>query len=292
MHSSKLIKAMKGWNEALKSYSDPPKGVFGRKAIIESWAVTLNSDELDFEFEVNFDDDLEANTAEITVYNLSQNTIKNIMVKKPISITAGYKGDTGVIFKGYVSKIKTRKSGCDKVTTITAIDSMGLEEKDVAKVTYAKGTGADYILKDLINKTHLPIAVFQPRRNHTYEDETSISGGLMENIRKYAEVCGISAYINQGKVYAQHISKGINGYFNLNVNTGLIDSPDESEETINAEEYEDKIRVINAKCLLQHRITTGSVVNLQSENIKGEFRVRSGKHTFTPDESITELELV
>lgn len=99
-HSSKLVKAMEGWNEGLQSYSQEPKGMFGRKAVIETWAVTLNSEKLDFEFEVSFDYDLEANECEIRVYNLSQNTIKNIIVNKPISITAGYKDDTGIIFKG------------------------------------------------------------------------------------------------------------------------------------------------------------------------------------------------
>lgn len=291
-HTSKLVRAMKGWNEALRSYTDPPKGVFGRRAIIESWAVTLDSDELDFEFEASCDSDLEANEINITVYNLTQNTIKNLMVGKPITITSGYKGDTGVICRGIITKVKTKKEGVDKVTNIHALDSMGLEEKDIANVTYAAGTTASYILKDLINKTHLPIAVFAPRRNWTHEDEVAISGGLMESIREYSEICGISTFINQGKVYAMELSKGANGYFNLNVDTGLIGSPEESQETIQAEGYEDTITVINAKCLLQHRLTTGAVVNLQSQNFSGEYRARAVKHIFNPDEAYSEVELV
>lgn len=291
-HNSRLVKAMKGWSTALNSYSDVPSGLFGRKAIIESWAVTLNSDELDFEFEIESDYDLEANEQTVTVYNLSNNTIKNLIVGKSISIKAGYKNDIGVVCSGHISKVKTKRSGVDKVTTIYILDSMGLEEKDLANVTYAKGTKASYILKDLINKTHLPIAAFETKRDWTYENEVTINGGLMDSIRKYSEVCGISTWINQGKVYAQHISKGLNGYFNLNVDTGLLDSPEETEETITAEDYEDKITVINAKCLLQHRIVVGSVVKLKSLEYSGEYRVRKCKHVFNPDESYTELELI
>lgn len=114
----------------------------------------------------------------------------------------------------------------------------------------------------------------------------------MDAIRKYSEVCGISTYINQGKAYAQHISKGKNGYFNLNVNTGLINSPEEFTEEITAEDYTDTIRGYNVKCILQHRMTTGSVVNLQSEEVKGEFRVRAGKHIFNESECVSEVELV
>lgn len=291
-HTSKLVRAMQGWNEALRSYTDPPTGVFGRRAIIESWAVTLDSDEIDFDFVVKFDDDLEANECEITVYNLSKNTIKNLLYNKPLTITAGYKGDTGVIFKGYISKVKTKKEGCDKVTTIYCLDSFDLQERDLANVTYAAGTTASYILKDLINKTHLPIAVFEPRRNHTYEDEVSISSGLMDSIREYSEVCGISTYINNGKVYAQHISKGTNGYFNLNVDTGLINSPSEYEEEITAEDYSDTVKGLEIECLLQHRITTGSVVKVTSNDHNGEYRVRSGTHTFSPDEAITKIKVM
>ena len=289
-HTSRLIKAVTG---LATSYStSPPKGLFGRRAIIESWAVTLDSDEHDFEFEVKFDDDLEANECEILVYNLSQNTIKNLIVNKPISITAGYKNDTGVIFRGYISKVKTKREGCDKITTIYALDSFDLQEKDLAEITYAAGTTASYILKDLIGKTHLPIAVFEPKRDWTYEDEQSISGGLMDNIRKFSEVCGISTYINQGKVYVQSISKGANGYFNLNADTGLINSPNEYEETITAEDYEDTIKGLEMECLLQHKITTGSVINLQSQNYSGEYRVRSGTHTFSPDEAVTTVKVM
>lgn len=291
-NSSKLLKAMKGWSTSLKSYSDAPKGLFGRKAIITSWAVTIDSDELDFEFEVPFDNDLEANEAEITVYNLSSNTIKNLIYNKPITIKAGYKSDMGVIFSGYISKVSTKREGVDRKTTIKALDSPDLKEKDLANVTYAKGTKASYILKDLINKTHLPIAAFQPKRDWTYEEETTINSGLMDSIRKYSEVCGISTWINKGKVYAQHISKGTNSYFNVKVETGMIGSPEEFEEEITAEDYKDTIKGYNVKMLLQHRITTGSVVKITSDDVNGEYHVRAGKHVFNESEAVTEIEVI
>lgn len=291
-HASKLIRAMRGWSTSLNSYSDVPKGLFGRKAIIESWAVTLKSDEIDFEFEVPFDYDLEANEATITVYNLSSTTIKNLIYNKPITIKVGYNNDMGLIFSGYISKITTKKDGVDKKTTIKALDSPDLKEKDIANVTYAEGTTASYILKDLINKTHLPIAAFEPKRDWTYKEKTTINGGLMDNIRNYSEVCGISTWINKGKVYAQHISKGINSYFNVKVETGMIGSPEEFEEEITAEDYKDTIKGYNVKMLLQHRITTGSVVKISSEYVNGEYHVRAGKHTFSPDEAFTEIEVI
>ena len=291
-HTSRLVKAAKGWSDSLKSFDIKPEGMFGRVAIIETWAVTIHSDNIDFELDIPFDDDLEANEAEINIYNLSKTTIKNIIVNKPITIKAGYQGDMGVVFSGYVSKVKTKRQGCDKVTTIYALDSMDLKERKLADVTYAAGRTASYILRDLINRTKLPIAVFEPKRDWTYKDEVTINSGLMDSIRKYSEVCGISTWINKGKVYAMPISKGTNSYFVLSADTGLIDSPEEFEEEITAEDYKDTIKGYKLKMLLQHRVTTGSVIKVKSLEVNGEYRVRSGKHTFTESEAYTEVEVI
>lgn len=291
-HTTRLVKAIKGFKEGLKTYTTAPKGMFGRVAIIESNGVKLNSEELDFEFTVPFDDDIEANEAEIIIYNLAKATRNALKYNKKITITAGYKGDTGVIFTGYISKVFTKTKGVDKVTTIKALDDMDLEEREITEITYKKGTKASYILKNLISKVPLPLAVFKVKRDHTYKDEEKVSGGLMENIRKYAEVCGISAYINKGKIYARHVSEGDDINFNVNADTGLIGSPEEFEEEVTAEDYKDVVKGYKLEMILQHRMTTAVKVKLKSQNVSGTYRVRSGEHIFNPDEAITKVEVI
>lgn len=291
-NTSKLVKAFQGMQEGLKVFFDPPKGMFGRVLIIESGGVTLNAETLDIECEIPFDDDIEANEVEITVYNLSKTTIQALKWNNPISVTAGYKGDTGVIFNGFISKVTTKKDGIDKVTTIKAIDDTDLKERNLVEIAYKKGTKASYILKDLIGKIKLPLAVFKIRRDHTYKDATNVSGGLMENIKKYAEVCGISVYINKGKIYARHLTDGDNINFTVNVDTGLIGSPEEFEEEITAEDYKETVKGYKFKMILQHRITTGAIINLKSQNVLGKFRVRKGSHSINNSESITEVEVI
>lgn len=289
---SRMAIAMKEWNNSLKSYSEPPKGMFGRAAIIKSGNVTINSNELDFEFTVNFDDDMEANEAEIIVYNLSKTTIQALNSKQAITITAGYGNDTGVIFTGDIVKVKTKHEETDKVTTITAFDFDSGTGEDITEKTYKKGTKASYILKDLLNYIKLPIAVFEPLRDHVYKDEQKIDGEIWEAIKTYAEVCGISVYINKGKVYARHLTIGDNINFTVEESTGLIGSPEEFEEQRTAEDYTDIIKGYNFSMLLQHRMTTAAIINLKSVNASGKFRVRSGKHIWNEDEAITELEVI
>lgn len=290
--TSKLIKAFEGWKQGLKYYTDPPKGMFGRVAIIESGGVKINSEELDIEYDIPFDDDLEANEAEIIIYNLSKTTLGALKYNNVITVTAGYGKDTGVIFEGVISKITTKKEGNDKKTVIRALDDTDLKERELTEITFAKGTKASYILKNLIGRVGLPLAVFSIRRDHTYKDEQKINGGLMENIRKYAEVCGISVYINKRKIYARHISEGDNINFTVNVDTGLIESPEEFEEEITVEDYKDVITGYKLKMILQYRLTTAAIINLESQDVKGQYRVRSGKHSFNGSETITEIEVV
>ncbi len=290
--ASQLITAIRGMADNIEIQEQLPDGLFGRVAIIESGSVNINSNELDLEFEVPFDDNVEANEAEITVYNLSKTTVDALKFNNPISITAGYKDDTGVIFSGYISKVTTKEDGLDKTTKIYAIDSENLKERDIVELEFSAGTSASYILKDLISRVSLPLAAFNPRRDWIYKDSVKIDGGLMDNIQKYAEVCGISVYINKGKIYARHISEGDNINFNVSAETGLIESPEEFEEEVTAEDYNDIVKGYRLTMILQHRMTTAAIINLQSKDVSGQYRVRSGKHIFNDGEAITEIEVI
>ena len=289
--ASRLVKAMQGWSDALTTYSTQPSGMYGRIAVIKTGNVTIKSEELDVEFFVPFDDDAEANEAEITAYNLSKSTVQGLKYNATITIEAGYKNDTGVIFTGRISKVKTKNEGLDKITTIYAIDSESLEERDMAETSYKKGTKASYILKDLIAKTKVPVAAFKMRRDHTYKDAVKIDGGLMENIQKYAEVCGVSAYINNGKWYVRHVREGDNIKFVISPETGLLSIEEFSEEQT-AEDYKETVKGYQIECILQHRIKTASIINISSKDVNGQFRVRSGEHNFSPDGAVTKIEVV
>lgn len=287
--SSRLVKAMKGWDSG-KFFENKPNGVFGSQATIKCNGAIIKSSELDLEFTIPFDDDMEANEAEIIIYNLSNTTIGRLEKGKKITVEAGFKGDTGVIFTGYIDKKKTAFEDVDRKTTLKCVDRVG--KKTIKKeITYKKGTKASSILKDLIGKTGTPIAVFKIKRDYTYKDEQKVDGDLMENIKKYAEVCGISVYVNKGKVYARTLKEGDALNFTVNEDTGLIGSPTEYEEEITAEKYKDKIKGYEIESLLQHRFTTGGIINLKSRNVNGKFRIRSGKHTFNSGEAVSTIKV-
>lgn len=284
--TSALVKAFETWKTP---YDIRPEGVFGSIAIVKTGPVTISSETLDVEFVVPFDDDMEPNEAEIVVYNLSANTIKQLKKKASLTIEAGYKGDTGVLFKGYITKVKTTYEDVDKVTTIYAMDD--IKNHAMTSIAFGKNTKASYILKTLIQKTGIPIAAFSVRRDHTYKDAQTVEGDLMENIKNYAEVCGISVYVSKGKIYARYIKTGDNLHFTVSSDTGMIGSPTEYTEEITAEDFKETVSGYEVDMLLQHRMCAGAIVNLKCRAGNGTFRVCSGTHRFSPDEAITEIKM-
>lgn len=269
----------------------PFEGQYGHTVIIKTGNVTIKNSELDCEFSVPFDDDTEANKAEIKVYNLTGTTIKHIQRGKKITIEAGYGNDTGVIFSGYITSRSTKYSGCDKVTTIKAIDSMKLKERSIQSISFAKGTKASKILRTLCEKVGLPFADFTIERDYTYKDEETVDGKLMDNIERLADICGVSAYIHKSKIYVRPLSKGDNTHFVLSDETGLI-SVEEFEENETNEKYKDKISGYTVKMLLQHKMQTASILTIKSQEAKGTFRVREGTHEYNGDEFTTTVKVI
>ena len=279
---SSLVKAFETWKTP---YDITPKGVFGAVAKIKSGQLTISSETLDLEFTVPFDDDMEPNEAEVIIYNLSDSTIQQLKRGSVITIEAGYKGDTGVLFCGNICKAQTTYEDADRVTTLKAVDD--IVSHTIESISYAAGTKASYILKQLIGKTGLPIAVFKVRRDHTYKDSQTVDGDLAENIKKYATVCGISVYVSNGKIYARHIKEGDNLSFNVSSDTGMIGSPSPYTEEVSAEDFKETINGYEVEMLLQHRLYAGAVVNLKSRGVNGKYRVCKGEHRFNPDEAVT-----
>ena len=283
---SALVKAFDNWGDP---YDLKPEGVFGSKVIVRTGDVTISSESLDLEFSVPFDDDMEANEAEIIVYNLSDNTIKQLKKGAAISVEAGYEGDTGVLFQGYIANVYTGRDGVDRATTIKAMDD--IKDHSIQSIAFKAGTKASYILKTLIGKTGIPLAVFKVRRDHTYKDSQTVDGDLMENIRKYAEVCGISVYVSKGKIYARHIKQGDNLNFVVSEETGMIGSPSSYTEEIKAEDFVDTVNGYKVEMLLQHRMCAGAIVELKSRDANGTFRVCSGGHYYNSSEAITKIKM-
>ncbi|MFB6475780.1 hypothetical protein ACFCW7_23250 [Paenibacillus glucanolyticus] len=250
--------------------------------------LTISSKDLNIDFEVPFDDDPDPNESIITVYNLSEDTINRIKRDQPLSLLVGYEGDEGVILTGRVSKSQTRFDGPDKRTEVYVIDGAKLDDKKTVKKTYKKNIRASQVINDLLPKLGLPVAALRLPKDKTYASGLSVNGSIANKINELCRDCGASFYISRGKIYIRSIKEGDDIKFKLSSETGLIENPTPFEE-----ENDGKIiRGYHVSCLLQHRITTGSIIEISSKTVKGKFRVRNGNHIAADTDFFTEMDVL
>lgn len=275
-----------------------PDGMYGFRCIVQTPEVVIKNVAdnglplFDIEFEIPFDDDLIANEAEIKIYNLSETTKNKFAIGNSVDVTAGYGYDTGVILRGFISDIQTEVSGADTAIVIYVMDSVAYNAEQTVSKTYTKGTTASQILCDLLNATALEIAEYEIQRDYTFKNDTEVSGALMDCLKDYADICGVSVFISQQKIYCKPIWLGWNTYFTICPETGMIDSPERFTESNQSEIYEDVFHGYSVSMLMQHRMQTAAIVNVKSKICSGEFRVVGGKHTYDGLSAKTELKLM
>ena len=290
-HRSRLISAVDMAFD-LKAPTMPEGAQYIFNAILQTPTVVLKNDTVDMEFEIPFDDDMVANEATFTVYNLSDDTLGRISCGNSICMTAGYGKDMGIIFEGIIQKVSNQKDGVDRVTTIYAVDDVTYTPQMMDETTYSEGTNASTILKDLLSRTGLEIAVFKPLRDWTFEDETKVEGSIVDNIKTYSDICGVATYIHKQKIYCRNLAEGDNIRFNVNSDTGMIDSPEQFDEERQSGDYVDRVIGYTVNMILQHRIGTASIITLDSKRISGEFRVESGTHSYDGLSATTEFKCI
>lgn len=246
---------------------------FGRVIEVMVAGQKFTSDKYNIEGSVPFDNDVVPNESEIKIWNLSESTINKLKKNQVLMLNAGYKGDVGTLLHGYTSSVVTRWEGVDCITTLTVLDSEDLEKREVKEIAFAENTLASKIIKQMASYIGLPIAQFELNRDYRYQDGYSAKGKVTDIITKVAKDCGTSVYINKGKLYVRNLRRGGDSIFNLNKGTGLIGSPEPLEK--------DDVKGYKLTMQLQHKVTTASVVKLQSLRASGKLHVRSGTHSFS-----------
>ena len=300
-HISRLIKAAQSIKN-LEDYSQKPSGVWGSTATIKCNDVTIKSSDLDVEFTIPFDDNLESNEGEIVVYNLSDSTIaqlggSGLKNGNELSIDAGYEGDTGVLFSGKLTKGSSRWEGADRATTIKVVDGFTTSTEELIadgklEESY-DGVPAKDILKALLDAEGSPIAKFEVESDYEYENSVKIGDDLQAEIKKYSEVCGVSTFKSKGKIYCCKLERVSNGItFNVSEETGMIGSPSPFEEVVTVGDKETTIKGFEIEMLLQHRAAVGAIVNLESRQYKGRYYIKSGTHRFNAREATTTIKVV
>lgn len=243
---------------------------FGRVVEITAGSLTFNSDAYTMEGEVAFNNDSTPGESQLKIWNLSQSTIQQLKKGINVIVNAGYKGDIGEILSGTLTKASTAADGVERVTTLYVQDHNAW--KSISR-SYAPGTLAQYIIRDLAAYLNWPIAKLELTNNKKYTNGLKVDGDAADKIAEISKECGAGSYISKNQLYVLPLRSGVGDVLQLSPDSGLIGSPEYFND--------DKVEGYNITMQLQHRLTTSSAIDLKSKAFAGRLHVRAGSHKFS-----------
>lgn len=234
---------------------------------------------LKIEFDIAFSETPDTDIGSIRIWNLSKNTLNTLKSGMTLRITAGYQETYGNIFNGEVVDILTTWQGVDKITEFVLADSTKQYRSSKLTKSFAPNTTSDEILLYLIAKAGLGIGEFNPVKTVNFPNGITINEGVQSAIKKMIIQSQSKYYVKGGMAYVRNPSKGDMRGFVVSKETGLIDMPELSVKEIKEKEY----KGYKIKMLLNHEVTTDSIVQIKSRTANGLFRVSSGAHESSND---------
>lgn len=281
---------------------------WGRYVELQIGSLLITLDDLDIEFLVENDEDSRAGTAEIAVYNLGSS--KSVFKKDElVQLKAGYRDDYGIVFYGKIDKLFSEKEGADVKTVIQASDMTKqlFTGKPICK-TYPKGTSVSVIVQDIFSEAGVPIGKIEDP-GITLEKDMVFGGKttstphsvLTEELLPFVNgmilkgrAVELAKLGEQSDIYTCFVGQDGMGYFVkkdyaeqtaivLDSESGLMEVHDVSEDG--------KSTAYKVRCLLNWKIRQGTIVQLNSILVSGNFRVTKFKHVCKGEEYYTEAEV-
>lgn len=258
---------------------------FGRVIKVKTGGKTFTNP-VHIEFEVPFDDDYTPNTSTVRIYNLSQDSRSKIKRGNHLNLEAGYGKDTGVILSGEIKSVRTEKSGTDRATILTVMDSHGTQNKGKYKKSFKKAVKSSVVIQSIAAAIGLKIKVLALPNDKLHKKGYNVNGRGLDAIQSLASDCGASFYFSRGFLYIRDIKKGDNINFQLSNHTGLIGTPESFTK-----QYQKKTThgyIFTA--LLQYKVNTGAILTVNCPSVKGKYRIITGKHIATAVDFFTVFE--
>ncbi len=243
---------------------------------------------MDFSFDIPFEDTDEPPVATIKVTNLAASTRAGIKRNDPVILNAGYEGDVGCLLVGKVVGLTHKQSNVDWVSTFTVQPCADEILGSRINKTYAKNTKASVIIRDLLNIFGVEVAKCELSKDKVYPRGRVCRGKMKQVLTEIIVNECKSRFIIRatGQIYITAANGAINNGVVLTSATGLLRS-DEEKVTIPLETKENSQKKgkdreddwISRSCILNYRIATAEQVKIQSKDLNGKFVVKEGKHS-------------
>jgi len=251
-------------------------------------AISITNLQVTFDVSKSSDNKRKSNSANIEVYNLSNNTLAKLDSTEylGVSLSCGYE-DTGLVnlITGQVTQVTTRRSGTDKVTTIVIGEGyIELNQQYLKGVTPA-GSTVEQTIEEI--RKQMPGIVkggyVGLNKNQQCLYGYPLTGTPRQMLNEVCEANRMEYRIDRDALYisdeSQLTDKNLTTAFILSENTGLIDIPYRTTaDGAKLKGDKTKRKGVQFKALLNGRIFPGSPVAIQSTLITGTFRVVNARY--------------
>lgn len=233
--------------------------------------------ELRISFDVEKSDSKTSNTAKLSIWNLSDESIKLLESKDcVVELKAGYDGNNALIFVGNVTELSTSFDDADHETEIEASDSRTALRDANISISYAQPVSSKELYTTIANKMGVSV-VFSESFKEITLDKYVYVGACKNALTQIATRCGNAWTMQNGVMQVTMPNEPVTmkGYI-LSKDTGLIKAP--KKVKLSSDNNKEKnLSGWEVEYFLNGAIGVNDVVVLDTKNVSGYYRVKKVK---------------
>lgn len=263
-----------------------------RYVSLQVGSLLITSDQLDIEFEIKGSNKSDANTAEISVFNLARKTRESIKPDQAVLLKAGYVGDAGNIFVGYVKLVSELRDGENLKTKISVLTKGCVSGRQTKK--YPIKTPLKTLVEAAFKDSQIPAQCTDGCQGFTLDAEYTSDPSAAADLEYCAKLINGSEKAHKTAKYYVEAAGGYfvtQGYVRgsetviLSSETGLIESLPEDPD--------DKTYTRSIRSGLCYRIGVDTHIELKSRvsGASGTYKVVEYIHKYEGEEFETECKV-
>lgn len=254
--------------------------LFGRRCTVQ--VETLKLDGFDLRFEIAKSLSAKTpNTCELKIWNLNADHRKYLqeLERVYVSIEAGYASGTSLLFRGDLRDASSARDSADWVTTVTSDSGRTARKRRIAKA-FAPGSSVGDVLNTAAKAMGLRLGNSAQRvvnakiagtQASTYFNGYALAGAIEDEVDRIARSCGLEWSVQDDELQFLDFGDPLSQLaVKLTPQTGLIGSPEPGNKGL-----------VEVQCLIVPDLYPGRRVEVQSEHVRGFYRVETTKHTGT-----------
>lgn len=250
--------------------------IYNREAILEVGLEGQRGKDfsnLRISFQIEKTSESNANTSEITIYNLNADSRAFLEQENLVAVLkAGYtpQGESSLaetIFRGDIRRVENKLSGSDWQTNLEVGDGeKALVEKSFNK-SFAKGVSLRSAIEEVAQALGKPISTIKDISEKVYQNGLTLSGSVKDLLDELTAEAGVEWSVQDGEVIVlgQSSNDGQRGFL-LSRDTGMIGTPVRKEKGI------------EIQTALNPKLRPGKAIRIQSKLFSGDFRIRTVRH--------------